>query len=217
MSLTATPLASLPPAPQLMPGGRAVAPSTPPSPNTSAQPGGRPGNDTDPSASDNGRQGVANRDGRGSAAEQRMLADLKARDREVRNHENAHRAAGGDLVRGGSYDYQQGPDGKRYAVGGDVQIDTSPVPEDPAATAEKMSRVIGAALAPAQPSSTDLAVAAQAAAERNRALVEARREATGFAGEAEERAGEPADRVSAAYRQVAEHPESDSMGIRAEA
>ena len=143
-----------------------------------------------------------------------MLADLKARDREVRNHENAHRAAGGDLVRGGSYDYQQGPDGKRYAVGGDVQIDTSPVPDDPAATAEKMQRVIAAALAPAQPSSTDLAVAAQATAERNRAQAEASREASEEAGN---QSAEPGDRVSAAYRQVAGQTDFNTPGLRTEA
>lgn len=121
-----------------------------------------------------------------------MLTDLKARDREVRAHENAHRAAGGNLVRGGSYDYQQGPDGKRYAVGGDVQIDTTPVPDDPRATADKMAQVIRAALAPAEPSPTDLAVAAQATAERNRAQAEAQAEAqsTGQASDqAESRAG----------------------------
>ncbi|MFI9652253.1 putative metalloprotease CJM1_0395 family protein [Guyparkeria halopsychrophila] len=109
-----------------------------------------------------------------SIEEQRMLTNLKARDREVRTHESAHRAAGGDLVRGGSYDYQQGPDGKRHAVGGDVQIDTTPVPDDPRATADKMAQVIRAALAPAKPSPTDLAVAAQATTERNRAQSEAR-------------------------------------------
>ena len=142
-----------------------------------------------------------------------MLADLKARDREVRNHENAHRAAAGDLVRGGSYQYQQGPDGKRYAVGGDVQIDTTPVPDDPAATAEKMQRVIAAALAPAEPSSTDLAVAAEAAAERNRARAEASR----GDGETEPR-GEPSDDPAAsAYRQVADQSGSDSIGLRLEA
>ena len=142
-----------------------------------------------------------------------MLAKLKARDREVRNHENAHRAAGGDLVRGGSYDYQQGPDGRRYAIGGDVTIDTSPVPGAPEATAEKMRRVISAALAPAQPSSTDLAVAAQATAQRNRALAEASRES---AAPSDEPTGEMANRASV-YRQIAEQPQTDAAGLRARA
>lgn len=133
-----------------------------------------------------------------------MLTELKARDREVRAHENAHRAAGGDLVRGGSYDYQQGPDGKRYAVGGDVQIDTTPVPDDPRATAEKMARVIRAALAPAEPSPTDLAVAAQATAERNRAQAESRND-TGAEGDDRRLSAtrESSDAVTA-YRRTAE-------------
>ena len=211
MSLIASPLASLPPAPYPMPGGAAMVPNAGSATSTPPRSGDPSGTTSD--GNENGGQGVGNRDGRGSAEEQRMLADLKARDREVRNHENAHRAAAGDLVRGGSYQYQQGPDGKRYAVGGDVQIDTTPVPDDPAATAEKMQRVIGAALAPAEPSSTDLAVAAEAAAERNRARAEASR----GDGETEPR-GEPSDDPAAsAYRQVADQSGSDSIGLRLEA
>lgn len=211
MSLIASPLASLPPAPSLMPGGAAMVPDPGPSAIAPTQRGEASGQTA--GGKDNGGQGIANGDGRGSAEEQRMLADLKARDREVRNHENAHRAAAGDLVRGGSYQYQQGPDGKRYAVGGDVQIDTSPVPDDPAATAEKMRRVIAAALAPAEPSATDLSVAAQASAEQNRARLEASREA----GESETPDGQSDDPASSAYRQIAEQSGSDSLGLRVEA
>lgn len=97
------------------------------------------------------------------AADQRKVDDLKKRDQEVRTHEQAHVAAGGNLVQGGiSFSYQMGPDGKRYAVGGEVQIDTSEgrTPEE---TVRKMQRVRSAALAPQQPSSQDLQVAAQAA------------------------------------------------------
>lgn len=133
-----------------------------------------------------------------------MLTDLKARDREVRAHESAHRAAGGDLVRGGSYDYQQGPDGKRYAVGGDVQIDTTPVPHDPRATAEKMSQVIRAALAPAEPSPTDLAVAAQATAERNRAQAESRTDTGAEGDEDRSSATSESSDAATAYRRTAE-------------
>lgn len=142
-----------------------------------------------------------------------MLAELKARDQEVRNHENAHRAAAGDLVRGGSYQYQQGPDGRRYAVGGDVQIDTSPVPGDPSATAQKMQRVIAAALAPAEPSATDLAVAAEAAATRDRARAEARQQDN----ETGANVGPSEGPASSAYQQVADQARSDSIGLRVEA
>lgn len=97
------------------------------------------------------------------AADQRKVDELKKRDQEVRTHEQAHVAAGGNLVQGGiSFSYQMGPDGKRYAVGGEVQIDTSEgrTPEE---TVRKMQRVRSAALAPQQPSSQDLQVAGQAA------------------------------------------------------
>lgn len=96
--------------------------------------------------------------------EQQQLRELKARDREVRAHEAAHLAAAGSLAQGGpSYTYQRGPDGVLYAVGGEVNIDTSAVEGDPEATLEKAQRIRTAALAPAEPSAQDLRVAAQAA------------------------------------------------------
>lgn len=99
-----------------------------------------------------------------SPEEQRMLQQLQARDREVRAHELAHVAAGAGLVRSGAmFSYQRGPDGRYYAVGGEVSIDTSAVPGDPLATQRKAEQVQRAALAPAQPSGQDRAVAAQAA------------------------------------------------------
>ena len=95
--------------------------------------------------------------------EQKQVDELKARDAEVKAHEQAHIAAGGSYVRGGaSYDYQTGPDGKKYAVGGEVSIDTSPVEGDPQATINKAQVILKAALAPAEPSGQDKAVASQA-------------------------------------------------------
>jgi hypothetical protein len=94
------------------------------------------------------------------------LAELKATDRRVRAHESAHQVAGGGLVRGGaSFTYRRGSDGQLYAVGGEVTLDTSPVPNNPRATQAKMRQVVTAALAPADPSPQDRAVAARAAAE----------------------------------------------------
>jgi hypothetical protein len=99
-----------------------------------------------------------------SAEEKKQVVDLKKRDREVKAHEAAHMAAGGGYVRGGaSYSYQTGPDGKRYAVGGEVSIDTS-AEDDPNATIRKMQTVRSAALAPANPSGQDRSVAAAASA-----------------------------------------------------
>jgi len=99
-----------------------------------------------------------------SSEEQNQVADLKSRDQEVRTHEMAHMMVGGNLVRkGASYQYQTGPDGQRYAVGGEVSIDSSAVKGDPAATIRKMEQVKRAALAPAEPSGQDRAVASAAA------------------------------------------------------
>ncbi len=97
-----------------------------------------------------------------SESEQAQLDKLKSRDQEVRQHEQAHKSVGGSYAGSISYDYQQGPDGKRYAVGGEVSIDVSPE-KDAAATAAKMRQVRAAAMAPAQPSAQDNAVAAEAA------------------------------------------------------
>ena len=107
--------------------------------------------------------------------EQKQIDELKARDREVKTHEQAHIAAGGSYVKGGAtYDYQTGPDGKQYAVGGSVNIDTSPVDGDPEATIAKAQVVIKAALAPAEPSGQDQKVASAARQMMN----EARKELT---------------------------------------
>ncbi len=104
---------------------------------------------------------------------QALLAALRQRDKEVRAHEAAHVAAGGPYVRGGpAYQYTRGPDGRMYAVGGEVQIDTAPVPGDPEATVAKMQAVRRAALAPARPSAQDRAVAAKAAQIEMRARME---------------------------------------------
>ena len=143
-----------------------------------------------------------------SKEERAMVAKLEARDREVRAHEMAHIAAGGGIVRGGpSYTFQTGPDGKRYAIGGEVQIDTSPG-KTPQETLEKAQKIRAAALAPAQPSSTDLAVAADAAqmaAEAQQEIARQKAEGSsdgneserGESGEAAGEAGETRDRDDA--------------------
>ncbi len=98
-----------------------------------------------------------------SPVDTRQVDYLKYRDREVRAHEQAHVIAGGSLVRGAaSFGYTKGPDGKLYATSGEVLIDTSPVQDDPEATIRKMIHVEKAALAPAQPSGQDRAVASNA-------------------------------------------------------
>jgi len=95
----------------------------------------------------------------------RTIAALRQRDQEVRLHEQAHLLVAGPYAKGGpSYTYQTGPDGHRYAVGGEVPIDLSSVPGNPQATLEKALTIRRAALAPTAPSEADQAVAAQATA-----------------------------------------------------
>ncbi len=111
--------------------------------------------------------------------EQQKVQELKSRDREVRQHEQAHMAAAGGYARGGpSYEYTTGPDNRRYATGGEVSIDTSKVADDPAATIRKAQIIYRAAMAPAEPSSQDRSVASEAKqmeSEARRELAESRR------------------------------------------
>jgi hypothetical protein len=95
-------------------------------------------------------------------AEQLIVDALKQRDREVRAHEQAHQAVGGQYASAPSFTMESGPDGGRYATGGKVQIDIS-AEADPEATIRKMQQVQAAALAPVDPSGQDHAVAAKAA------------------------------------------------------
>jgi len=94
--------------------------------------------------------------------EKSAVQELKKLDREVRAHEQAHKAAGGPYASAPSYEYEVGPDQQRYAVAGEVKIDSAPIPGDPEATITKLEIVIRAALAPAEPSAQDYKVAATA-------------------------------------------------------
>lgn len=94
-----------------------------------------------------------------STEEQRSVAQLQQIDRNVRIHEAAHLAAGRDVVTSGaSFSYTYGPDGKQYAVGGEVGIDTA-AEKEPAANIDKGQRIQAAALAPRDPSPQDYRVA----------------------------------------------------------
>jgi SprA-related family len=92
------------------------------------------------------------------------ISQLEITDRHVRAHEEAHLPAAGPYATGGpSYTFATGPDGQRYAVGGEVSLDTSPDPAGPEATIQKAETIQAAANAPADPSTQDRMVAAQAA------------------------------------------------------
>ncbi|MBK9990885.1 MAG: hypothetical protein IPP19_09175 [Verrucomicrobia bacterium] len=103
-------------------------------------------------------------DAESSDGSDEMIAKLEARNREVISHEATHMAAAGGYIKGGaSYTYQIGPDGKSYAIGGEVSIDMSPIPGNPRATITKMMAIRAAALSPDDPSGQDMSVAAAAA------------------------------------------------------
>ena len=114
-----------------------------------------------------------------SNEDKRLIRELQKRDQEVRAHERAHKTAAGSLARGSAtYTYQIGPDGRRYAIGGEVHIDVSPgsTPEE---SLEKARRIRSAASAPSEPSAQDHSVASDAArleAEARKELQENRRE-----------------------------------------
>jgi hypothetical protein len=101
--------------------------------------------------------------GKLTADQERVVAQLKRIDTQVRAHEGAHQSVGGNLVGAASFSYQTGPDGRQYAVGGDVPVDMSTDGSDPQAMIAKMQQVQAAAMAPSDPSGQDYAVAAQAA------------------------------------------------------
>ena len=96
-----------------------------------------------------------------SPDEQRVVKALEARDAEVKAHEAAHQAAGGGMTGAASYTYQIGPDGKMYAIGGEVSINTK-APSSPKEALKIARQVAAAALAVGEPSPQDYAVAASA-------------------------------------------------------
>ncbi len=110
--------------------------------------------------------------------EQQEVEDMKARDQEVRTHEQAHKSAGGQYAASPSYTYESGPDGKRYITDGEVSIDIGEE-DDPQDTIDKMQVVKRAAMAPAEPSSQDRRVYAEASqkeAQARQELAEDKRE-----------------------------------------
>lgn len=120
--------------------------------------------------------------------EQKQQIDkLRQRDEHVKQHEAAHLAAAGSLARSGpKYEYTKGPDGKHYAVGGHVDIDTS-AGATPEETIAKAQRIKAAATAPSDPSGQDHSVAAGAAALEAKAR-----------GEQAQAAAEKAENITAA-------------------
>lgn len=142
------------------------------------------------SARAGGRSAAAGAGTELTTEQQRQVERMRQIDRTVRQHEQMHVTVGGSLVTSGpNYAFETGPDGKRYAVSGEVGIDTSPgrTPEE---TVPKAQQIRRAALAPPDPSPQDRRVAATASAMEQQALqqlAQARQQGGGGA------AGEGAD------------------------
>jgi len=92
----------------------------------------------------------------------KVVSELEKRDREVRQHEQAHAMTGGQHAGAPNYQYETGPDGKKYAVGGEVNVDMSFSGKNPEEKLEKAQIIRAAALAPREPSPQDRKVAAEA-------------------------------------------------------
>ena len=99
------------------------------------------------------------------------ISKLKAIDTKVKAHELAHKAAGGSFAGAPSYQYVTGPDGKKYAVAGEVPISIKKG-NTPKETIANMKQIKAAALAPSDPSPQDLKVAATAEMIENKARIE---------------------------------------------
>ena len=136
-----------------------------------------------------------------TAEQERQVVRLEQLDAHVRQHEAAHQAAGGSLTGAASFTYQIGPDGRSYAVGGEVpvRLQAGRTPDETISNARQARR---AALAPSDPSQQDLAVAAQASGMERAAAARKSQQAAqaygtapraggddGAAGEAKETAG----------------------------
>lgn len=121
-----------------------------------------------------GREQASGSDEDLSPEELDEIRELRARDLEVRAHEAAHAGVGGQYAGAPSYSYQTGPNGVRYAVGGEVSISLPSGNANPEQTVRAAEQVRRAALAPADPSGQDRQVAARATFIANEARAEIR-------------------------------------------
>ena len=138
--------------------------------------------------------------------ETKLLLELASRDREVRAHEAAHAIVGGQYASAPRFSYQTGPNGRNYAVGGKVAIDTAPIPGDPQGTLRKAEMVRSAALAPVKPSPPDMTIAAKAAQmaimARAEITLQEGRDASQARSEQHEEATSSAHAAVETYRQI---------------
>ena len=150
-----------------------------------------------------------------SPEQEQQVRELQQRDREVRAHEQAHATVGGPYASAPQYQTVRGPDGRQYAVSGEVQIDASPE-NDPEATIRKMQIVIRAALAPAEPSPQDRQVAQQARQTLNQAQADLREQQQAeIQGEGEEDQGQassPQNLIEQALQRFQQAEDAQAIG-----
>ncbi len=126
----------------------------------------------------NGREPNKAEEEQQTREEKKIVRELQIRDREVRAHEQAHASVLGPYKKGGpKYQFERGPDGRQYAVGGSVPVDLSPE-KTPEETRRKAQTIRRAALAPKDPSGADFQVAAKAAQMEAAARAEISKERT---------------------------------------
>jgi hypothetical protein len=125
-------------------------------------------------------------------------------------------AAGKGLTGGASYTYETGPDGRRYAVGGEVPVSLSPG-RTPDETIQNAETVRAAALAPADPSAQDLEVAGQAsqmeAQARQEKMAEQRDAVSASVGGQSDRAAGGAATTTATAATPTGDPSHDSLMV----
>jgi hypothetical protein len=90
---------------------------------------------------------------------ERVLAKFKSADSHIRAHEQNH-ASHGTTTAPIQYNYQMGPDGKMYAVGGSVRLDTS-IPDDPKAAQIKLDQIKRSANTNSDPSGADIGISSE--------------------------------------------------------
>lgn len=93
-------------------------------------------------------------------AERAELSRLQARDSAVKQEEKGHAAAAGQYASAPQYQYEIGPDGNAYAVGG--HVDVSIASQGGSDTRSALAALQNAALSPNAPSGADMAAFRQA-------------------------------------------------------
>lgn len=96
-----------------------------------------------------------------STEEQQQLRELERRDQQVRTRDMAFIAAAGGAAGSYSLQYETGPDGRRYAVGADIKLDTSEG-ATPEQTLAKARALRAATMSARADSSNDASAAAKA-------------------------------------------------------